>query len=94
MMCLSKLTSCGLFVIALIAAIFGFGGLAEGAADIAKILFFGFLVVALTARGRNCVPVRSTVAEPLRPVPHATWARYRMRPGDADGRAFAALSVP
>jgi uncharacterized membrane protein YtjA (UPF0391 family) len=34
------------FVIALIAALFGFGGIAAGAAGIAKILFFGFLVVA------------------------------------------------
>jgi len=31
------------FVIAIIAAIFGFGGIAEGAADIAKVLFFIFL---------------------------------------------------
>ncbi|MGH8855682.1 MAG: DUF1328 domain-containing protein, partial [Telluria sp.] len=35
------------FVIALIAAIFGFGGIAAGAVEIAKILFFIFLVVAL-----------------------------------------------
>jgi uncharacterized membrane protein YtjA (UPF0391 family) len=35
------------FVIALIAALFGFTGLAAGAAGIAKILFFVFLVVAL-----------------------------------------------
>jgi uncharacterized membrane protein YtjA (UPF0391 family) len=33
------------FVIAIIAAIFGFGGIAEGAVEIAKILFFIFLVV-------------------------------------------------
>jgi uncharacterized membrane protein YtjA (UPF0391 family) len=33
------------FVIAIIAAIFGFGGIASGAADIAKVLFFVFLVV-------------------------------------------------
>jgi uncharacterized membrane protein YtjA (UPF0391 family) len=33
------------FVIALIAALFGFGGIAAGAAEIAKILFFIFLVV-------------------------------------------------
>jgi len=33
------------FVIALIAAVFGFGGIAVGAAEIAKILFFIFLVV-------------------------------------------------
>ena len=30
-------------IIAIIAAIFGFGGIAEGAADIAKVLFFIFL---------------------------------------------------
>jgi uncharacterized membrane protein YtjA (UPF0391 family) len=35
----------GFFVIAIIAAIFGFGGIATGAADIAKVLFFVFLVV-------------------------------------------------
>ncbi|NJO01074.1 MAG: DUF1328 domain-containing protein [Bacteroidia bacterium] len=33
------------FVIALIAALFGFGGIAEGAADIGKVLFFIFLVL-------------------------------------------------
>jgi uncharacterized membrane protein YtjA (UPF0391 family) len=33
------------FVIALIAAVFGFGGIAAGAVEIAKILFFIFLVV-------------------------------------------------
>lgn len=32
------------FVIALIAALFGFGGVAAGAASIAKILFFVFLI--------------------------------------------------
>jgi uncharacterized membrane protein YtjA (UPF0391 family) len=32
------------FVIALIAAVFGFGGIAAGAAGIAKILFFTFLI--------------------------------------------------
>jgi len=32
-------------VIALVAAAFGFGGLATGAAGIAKVLFFVFLVV-------------------------------------------------
>ena len=33
------------FVIAIIAAVFGFGGIAAGATEIAKILFFDFLVV-------------------------------------------------
>jgi uncharacterized membrane protein YtjA (UPF0391 family) len=35
------------FVIAIIAAAFGFGGIAAGAASIAKILFFIFLVIFL-----------------------------------------------
>jgi uncharacterized membrane protein YtjA (UPF0391 family) len=32
-------------IIAIVAAIFGFGGIAEGAASIAKVLFFIFLVL-------------------------------------------------
>jgi uncharacterized membrane protein YtjA (UPF0391 family) len=35
------------FVIAIIAAIFGFGGIAASATGIAKILFFAFLVIAV-----------------------------------------------
>ena len=35
------------FVIALIAAVFGFGGIAASAVGIAKILFFVFLVMAV-----------------------------------------------
>lgn len=35
------------FVLAIIAAVFGFGGIAEGAMDIAKILFWGFIVIAV-----------------------------------------------
>ena len=34
------------FVIALVAALFGFTGIAAGATEIAKILFFVFLVIA------------------------------------------------
>lgn len=33
------------FLIALVAALFGFGGIAAGAVEIAKILFFVFLVL-------------------------------------------------
>ena len=33
------------FVIAVIAALFGFGGIAAGATEIAKILFFVFLIL-------------------------------------------------
>ena len=36
-------------VIALIAALFGFGGIAAGAVGIAKILFFVFLIMAVVA---------------------------------------------
>jgi uncharacterized membrane protein YtjA (UPF0391 family) len=35
----------GFFIIAIIAALFGFGGIAEGSAEIAKVIFFVFLVV-------------------------------------------------
>ena len=35
------------FVIALVAAVFGFGGIAAGAVEIARILFFVFLIVFL-----------------------------------------------
>jgi uncharacterized membrane protein YtjA (UPF0391 family) len=49
------------FVLALIAALFGFGGIAAGAASIGKILFFLFLVLFAVSligglmRGRNSV---------------------------------------
>ena len=33
------------FVVAIVAAVFGFGGIAAGAVDIAKILFFLFLIL-------------------------------------------------
>ena len=37
------------FVIALVAAVFGFGGIAAGGAEIAKILFFIFLIIFVVA---------------------------------------------
>ena len=37
------------FIIALIAAVFGFGGVAAGAAGIAKILFIVFLIGAVVS---------------------------------------------
>jgi uncharacterized membrane protein YtjA (UPF0391 family) len=36
-------------VIALVAALFGFGGIAAGAVEIAKILFFVFVIMAIVA---------------------------------------------
>lgn len=50
------------FIIAIIAAVFGFGGIASGAASIAQILFFIFLVLFLVSlvvglvRGRPATP--------------------------------------
>jgi uncharacterized membrane protein YtjA (UPF0391 family) len=46
------------FVIAIIAAVLGFGGIAASAAGIAKILFIVFLVVAIVAFfvGRGRIP--------------------------------------
>ena len=37
------------FVIALVAALFGFGGIAAGAVSIAKILFFIFAILAVAS---------------------------------------------
>jgi len=37
------------FVVALVAALFGFGGIAAGAVEIAKILFFVFLLLAVAS---------------------------------------------
>lgn len=39
----------GFFLIAIIAAIFGFGGIAAGAASIAQILFFVFVILFLAS---------------------------------------------
>jgi uncharacterized membrane protein YtjA (UPF0391 family) len=33
------------FIVAIVAALFGFGGIAAGATEIAKILFFVFLIL-------------------------------------------------
>ena len=37
--------SLAFFIVAIIAAVFGFGGIASGAAEIARLCFFFFLVV-------------------------------------------------
>ena len=37
------------FVIALVAAVFGFGGIAAGAVEIGKILFVVFLILAVAS---------------------------------------------
>lgn len=52
----------GFFIISLVAALFGFGGVADSAAGIAKLLFYGFIVltgIALVAGllvGKKSVP--------------------------------------
>jgi uncharacterized membrane protein YtjA (UPF0391 family) len=37
--------SLAFFIVAIIAAVFGFGGIASGAAEIARVCFFFFLVI-------------------------------------------------
>ena len=37
------------FVVAIIAAVFGFGGIAAGAVEIAKILFYVFAILAVAS---------------------------------------------
>ena len=52
----------GFLIIALVAAVFGFGGIAGTAVDIAKILFFVFIILFLISavlglvRGRSPSP--------------------------------------
>ena len=43
------------FIIAIIAAVFGFGNIAAGATDIAKILFFVFIVLFVLSLLANIV---------------------------------------
>jgi uncharacterized membrane protein YtjA (UPF0391 family) len=47
------------FVLAIVAAVFGFGGIAAGAVGIGKVLFVGFLVLAVVSllAGRRVPPV-------------------------------------
>lgn len=47
------------FVIALIAALFGFGGIAAGAVEIGKVLFFIFIVLAVITFVVNLVKSKS-----------------------------------
>jgi uncharacterized membrane protein YtjA (UPF0391 family) len=49
------------FIVAIVAALFGFGGIASGAVEIAKVLFFLFLIafvvsLILHLRGRGRGP--------------------------------------
>lgn len=50
----------GFFILALIAALFGFGGIAAGAAGIAKILFFGFVILFVVSLIAGLVTGRRT----------------------------------
>lgn len=44
----------GFFIVALVAALLGFGGIAIAAAGIAKIIFFLFLILFVLARLGTC----------------------------------------
>ncbi len=48
-------------VLALIAAVFGFGGIAAGASEIAKILFFVFLVMFIVSFVINSTRGKSNI---------------------------------
>jgi uncharacterized membrane protein YtjA (UPF0391 family) len=47
------------FVLALVAALFGFGGIAAGAESIGKILFVGFLILAAVSLVSNALRSRN-----------------------------------
>lgn len=47
------------FVVALIAALFGFGGIAAGAVEIGKVLFFIFIILAAITFIYNLVRSKS-----------------------------------
>jgi uncharacterized membrane protein YtjA (UPF0391 family) len=49
------------FIVALVAAVFGFTGIAAGAAAIGKVLFVGFLILAVLSLLVGLVRGRSTV---------------------------------
>lgn len=48
------------FILSLVAAVFGFGGIAAGAAGIGKLLFFGFIIVAVISLISGMVSGRGT----------------------------------
>lgn len=50
--------SLALFIIAVIAALFGFGGIASGSAKIARLLFFYFVVIFLVSLVRGLMSGR------------------------------------
>ena len=52
------------FIIAIIAAVFGFSGIAAGASDIARVCFFFFFVIFLVSLVRGLVTGRR-IAPPL-----------------------------
>ncbi|HLY12442.1 MAG TPA: DUF1328 domain-containing protein [Planctomycetota bacterium] len=57
--------SLAFFLVAIVAALFGFGGIASGATEIARLLFFVFLVIFLVSLIRG---LKSGRRPPLPPV--------------------------
>ncbi len=47
------------FILAFVAAIFGFGGIAAGAVSIGKILFVGFLIIAIATLVMGRLPSKT-----------------------------------
>jgi uncharacterized membrane protein YtjA (UPF0391 family) len=54
----------GFFIIAIIAALFGFGGIASGSAEIARVLFFIFVVVFVISLVWGLIMGRGSGAPP------------------------------
>ena len=46
------------FIVAIVAAVFGYGGIAAGASSIAQVLFWGFIVLAAVALLAGLVSTR------------------------------------
>ena len=78
----------GFFILALIAAVLGFGGIAAGAAGIAKLLFWGFVL----GRTRDLIASVTPFSESL-PTPSNLRFRESLRTLDRTAAAVADADV-
>lgn len=53
------------FIVAIIAAVFGFGGIASGATEIARVLFFFFIVIFVVSLIWGLMTGRQPPAPPI-----------------------------
>src|SRR5258706_7524761 len=71
--------SAAFFIIAIIAAVFGFGGIATGAAEAAHICFFFFLVIFLVTLIWGLVMGRRSGSPPIFGIHHVPHRRAPSR---------------